>query len=593
MKKRLMLCNAAIIIVGFVAAFLFAALQVQQQYRNEFTRRLDTALSILSMETDKLSSNADETATEVSRRLSQTGQQMRISVIDLNGKVIGDSVPEEVNQNHINRPEIQQALKNGRGYDTRMSASVNQPYYYEAVYIKDRLFIRAALPTADLDAVIGRLWFIAVLSMILGIVIVCIVTGYLVYHITEPLNQLTETARRISNGDYSSRVAGEYRDEVGTLARSFNTMASSTEAAFSELTNKQNQLEGLLQGMADGVLAVNDRNEILFLNQSARRLLDKPGLKADGRLEGSLLISKIANLMKNAIGFSQPKRESVVGLPNEKQFLVYVSPIVGPEPSALAVITDVTRMHKLEQMRSEFVANVTHELKTPLTSIRGSIELLKSSDRDEETRRYFYDVLDIEAERLHHLIDDMLVLSQIENAREDPSSRRCSVKEELKNCIDRLSPVAEKNGVSLSLEADPNLFVSCSPTRFQQLFGNLIENGIKYNKPNGSVVVMAQKQRKTVLVRVKDTGIGIASEHFERLFERFYRVDTSRSREIGGTGLGLSIVKHLAALYGGDVAVESEVGKGSTFSVWLPLVPEVPQGAETPEVKTESSVRDQ
>ncbi|HEX3039643.1 MAG TPA: ATP-binding protein [Caproiciproducens sp.] len=573
MKKRLMLCNAAIIIVGFLAAFLLAVVQVEMQYRNEFTKQLDTALSILSTQTDEIQKDPEAAATNAGDELARAGQQMRISIIDLNGKVIGDSEKEEINQNHMDRPEIRQALKNGRGYDTRISASVNRRFYYEAVYLKDRLFIRAALPTANLDAVIRRLWMIALLCMFFGIAVVSVVTGILVYRMTEPLKELTEAAKNISDGDYSSRVSGSYRDEIGQLARSFNAMAESTENAVSQLKNKQNQLEGVLQGMDDGVIAINDRNEILFLNQSARRLLDKPTIKDGSRLEGSLLISKIAGLMKYTIEHSAAKRENLVSTPNEKQFMVYASPVKGQEVSALAVISDVTRMRKLEQMRSEFVANVTHELKTPLTSIRGSIELLKSSDRDEETRRYFYDVLDIEAERLHRLIDDMLVLSQIENAREDPSVRRCNVKEELEKCMERMKPVAEKSGIRLSLEADSSLFVSCSPTRFQQLFCNLIENGIKYNKPDGSVSVTAQKQRKMVLIRVKDTGIGIAQEHFSRLFERFYRVDTSRSREIGGTGLGLSIVKHLAALYGGEVGVESEVGKGSAFSVWLPLLP--------------------
>lgn len=582
MKKKLMIFNAAIISLGFIAAFLFSALQVQQQYKEEFTKRLDTALSILSTESVQIQNNPDLAATEVSNQLAGAGLQMRISVIDLNGRVIGDSVQEEVNQNHMDRPEIQQALKNGRGYDTRMSASVGQRFYYEALYLKNQYFIRAALPTADLDAVINRLWMIAALSTALGILVVCVVTGILVFRTTEPLRQLTETARNIAGGDYSSRVRGEYRDEVGELARSFNSMAASTEMAVLELTSKQNQLEGLLQGMADGVLAVSKNNEILFLNQSARLLLEKPALKTGNKLEGSLLISKISNLMANAVNCSGCKKEEVIAAQNEKHFLVYVSPIGGPAPSVLAVITDITRMRKLEQVRSEFVANVTHELKTPLTSIRGSIELLKSADRDEETRRYFYDVLDIEAERLHRLIDDCLVLSQIENAKEDPSMRRCCVKDELRQCMERLSPVAAKSGISLSLEADASLFVACAPTRFQQLFCNLIENGIKYNKPNGTVLITAQRQRKTVLIRVKDTGIGIAPEHFERLFERFYRVDTSRSREIGGTGLGLSIVKHIAVLYGGEVAVESEVGKGSVFSVWFPLLPQEPLKQNSP-----------
>lgn len=566
-----MLCNAAIIIVGFVAAFLFEAIQVENQYKNEFTKRLDTALSILSSDTERLKKSPDETATDVSRRLSQSGQQMRVSVIDTQGKVIGDSVSEEVNQNHLNRPEIQQALKTGHGYDTRISNSVGQRYYYEAVYIPEEMFIRVALPTADLDSVIHRLWLIAVLGMLLGILIVSVMTYIMVNRITEPLQQLADTARDIAGGDFSSRMEGEYRDEVGELALSFNTMAESTESAVCELTLKQNQLEGVLQGMADGVLAVSGNNEILFLNQSARALLERPGLKNGCRLEGSLLIGRVANMMHNAIEQASAVTETVEAA-YDRHYKVYVAPIAGQEPSALAVIADVTRMRKLEQMRSEFVANVTHELKTPLTSIRGSIELLKSSDRDEKTRRYFYDVLDIEAERLHHLIDDMLVLSQIESTKGDPQSRRINVQEELRRCVDRLRPVAEKATVELILKADPSLCVSCTPTRFEQLFSNLIENGIKYNRPGGTVTVTAQRQRKTVVIRVKDTGIGIAPEHFERLFERFYRVDTSRSREIGGTGLGLSIVKHLAALYGGEVGVESEVGKGSTFTVWLPLV---------------------
>jgi two-component system phosphate regulon sensor histidine kinase PhoR len=575
MKKKWILFNAAIVVAGFLAAFFIAAMQVQQQYRSEFTRRLDTALSILTAQADEIKAAPETSATRIGDQLSSAGQQMRISIIDESGKVVGDSSMEDINQNHKNRPEIVQAREKGRGYDIRISASLNERYYYEAVYVKQGgFFIRAALPTATLDRSIRKIWTIAVLSMLLGIILVCAVTAILVYRLTRPLNDLTRAVRRISEGDYSIRVSGNYRDEVGELARSFNRMAESTETAVSELTGKQKQLEGVLQGMDDGVLAVNDQNEILFFNQSAGNMMKNSSLAVGGKLEGSLFAARIADLMKDALHTGESKRENIAEGAGGRQFTVYVAPIAGQSVgSALAVIADMTRMRRLEQMRSEFVANVTHELKTPLTSIRGSIELLKSGDRDEKTRRYFYDVLDIEAERLHRLIDDMLALSQIENAKEDPTVRRCSVRDGLSECMERLEPLAEKYNVTLSLQADPDLYVSCSPTRFQQLFGNLIENAIKYNRPQGSVTVTAQSRRQTVVVHVRDTGIGIAPEHFDRLFERFYRVDTSRSRAIGGTGLGLSIVKHLAALYGGEVGVESEVGKGSTFTVRLPLLP--------------------
>lgn len=349
---------------------------------------------------------------------------------------------------------------------------------------------------------------------------------------TLPIRSLTKVARRISEGDLSGRMQGQYTGEIGDLTHSFNIMAESTEQAVLQTQKKQEQLEGVLQGMDDGVLCVDRNNRIVFLNQRARELLNARDLKEGGILDGSLLIRQLADRMRSAgeQGEEEAARREMLttGGPKEQQYNVYIAPIPGKreDGEVLAVIADVTRMRRLEQLRSEFVANVTHELKTPLTSIRGSIELLRSGDRDEETRQYFYDVLDIEAERLHHLIDDMLVLSQIENAKEDPSARRCNLKEELMATIERLHPVAEKASVTLELDADPSLYCDCSPTRIGQLFINLIENAIKYNVPQGKVTVTARQQRHMAIVRVRDTGIGIAPEHLDRLFERFYRVDT-------------------------------------------------------------------
>ena len=572
MKKRLTLLNATIVIIGFLAAFFCAALQIQHQYRQEFEGRLDTALAILSTEDREIREDPHAAADTVGARLSASGEEMRISIIDLSGKVTGDSEKDEISQNHLNRPEIQQALKTGSGTDMRISASTGRRYYYKAEYLPGKYFIRAALPTYELDAAVSRLWLIAACSMLLGILIACGLTAWLVRRMTGPLGKLTAAARRISQGDYSCRVTGTFRDEVGVLADSFNSMAQNTENAVFQLTEQQNRLNGVLQGMDDGVLAAGGDNRILFLNQSARNLLQKMDLKVGVPLSGSLLVNQIAELMRAAAQNGSTPTRTVIA-EGERQYSVYTAPISGQKTAAsLAVITDVTRMRNLEEMRSEFVANVTHELKTPLTSIRGSIELLKSADRDEKTRRYFYDVLDIEAERLQHLIDDMLVLSRIENAKDDPAAQPCSVADAVRNCVGRMSAVAKKNQVSISLNLDEDIYVSCSPTRLEQLLGNLIENAVKYNVPNGRVTVTSLRQKKMAVVRVQDTGIGIAKEHFGRLFERFYRVDASRSRAVGGTGLGLSIVKHLVALYGGDVEVDSEVGQGSTFTVRLPLV---------------------
>ena len=572
MKKRMMLCNIIIIVVGFVAAFLTATLLVQNQYEREFTRQLDTALAVLSTQIEDLE-DPEKEASALGEALQEAGLPIRITILDEEGNVLGDSEGREITENHADRPEILQAREEGVGYDMRKSNSVGTQYYYEARHV-GQYYLRAALPTGALEETIQQMWMDAGLGMLFGIVMVCMASSIFVTWISEPVKRMSVAARRLADGEFSIRVEGTFSYEFAELAQAFNQMADSTEHAVSLLKTKQEQLEGVLQGMNDGVLAVDEGGEVLFLNQSARKLLHCPSMQVGDHLEGSLLLTKVSALLQETICAGKPINDEWINLPEDKRYTVYAAPMEArPTGSALVVLSDVTRMRKMEQMRSEFVSNVTHELKTPLTSIRGSIELLKSADRDEETRRYFYDVLDIETDRLTHLIDDLLVLSQIENAKDDPSMRPCNVKEALEACVERAKSLGQENHVRMHIDADPELYVACTPTRLQQLFGNLIDNAVKYNVKDGSVFITAQRQRQTAVVRVKDTGIGIAKEHFPRLFERFYRVDTSRSREIGGTGLGLSIVKHLVALYGGEIGVESEPGKGTAFTICLPLAP--------------------
>ena len=580
MRKRLMASTAAIIIVGFLVAFALAAKLVQDQYQLEFTRRLDSILAMMESQVDDIGQDPQGFAIKIGRELQEKGQEIRITILDSGGNVIGDSGIGEQGElpaeNHLYRPEIQQAQKKDIGYDTRKSDSVQKEYYYAAVQVGDRYFLRAALPTEEMNHAVTKVWMYAMVAGAVGSIIVVLVRWLIFTKLSKPLKKLSDASLRIAEGDYTSRVEGIYTDEMGNLARTFNLMADNTQQAIDDMKSKQHQLEGVLLGMHDGVLAVNADNMILFLIDSAKQMLGVATLQTGKSFEGSLLVSKIAAFMNQALKEEKVIQDTVVSAASpqgERIFTVYATPIQDNKESAvLAVIADVTHISKLEQLRSEFVANVTHELKTPLTAIRGSIELLKSADRDEETRRYFYDVLDIEAERLHHLIDDMLVLSQIENAKPDSTEQRCDVAQEIRETVARLYPIAEKANITLKVELKDGICVACSSSRLQQMLGNLIENAIKYNKPNGSVKITAEESRQMAVIRIQDTGIGIEEEHFNRLFERFYRVDTSRSRAIGGTGLGLSIVKHLAVLYGGEVSVESTPGIGTTFTVRLPLL---------------------
>ena len=223
-------------------------------------------------------------------------------------------------------------------------------------------------------------------------------------------------------------------------------------------------------------------------------------------------------------------------------------------------------------MRREFVANVTHELKTPLTSIRGYVELLQDEKRDAQTRAKFYEIIGIEADRLQRLIDDLLELSRIENSlQKAPETKRTDVSKIALETLEHLSPMARERQVTFSSELTPELTIRADPDRMVQLFTNLIQNAVKYNRPGGSVLVATQAVRGMAVIRVEDTGLGIPQESLPRIFERFYRVDKGRSRELGGTGLGLSIVKHIVQLYGGDISVDSVVEKGTVFQVRFPL----------------------
>ena len=571
MKKKMALLNSVIVVISFTVAFLLGAFQVQNQYKQEFVRRLNAVLSLSGMETDKMAQNPQQEAQRLGNSLQQAGQQVRISIISRQGKVLGDSERQNINENHLHRPEVQQALQKGRGYDLRVSETTHERYLYAAQLAGNQYIIRATLRTTEMDQVLRNLVWSAGICMLVGILIACAATLPFVSRMLHPLQELTDAAKEISRGHFASRVSVKNaKDEVGSLARSFNRMTQSTENAIAELNRNQSRLKGLLEGMDDGVLAVDQHGRVLFFNERLRELLSCPTLCVGASVDSSLILSHVGGVMHKAKKAGTPCKEQIAGVTSGQQFTVYAAVVEGGD-SVLAVVSDISRMKRLEQMRSEFVGNVTHELKTPLTSIRASIELLKSSDRDKQTRVYFYDVLDMEAERLQHLIDDMLVLSRLENMREDPAAQPISVEEIVRDSVEHLSLSAEKNQVFVDFHIAPDLYVCCAPTRLQQLFTNLIENAIKYNKPGGKVEITGASQQEIAVIRVHDTGIGIAPEHIPRLFERFYRVDTSRSREIGGTGLGLSIVKHIAVLYGGDISVESRVGEGSVFTVRLPL----------------------
>lgn len=570
MRKRFFRAATLSIAVGLVIAFLFAVPLMEQIYTDETQQRLETALSL-----------AEGYATAdgyqaLAERVGSRAEGLRFSVIGLDGAVLGDSMADPARMgNHSERPEVSHALATGAGRDIRRSETTGERQMYVARKVTagsgETMIYRTALPLTQFGNVPLMLWGCAAIGILMGLIVALFSANYSAGRVVEPLQELTKAARSISAGDIPVRVENA-PDEMGELSGAFNRMSERLAAAYQKLEQSNSQLAGILQGMNDGVVAVDGQGRIALMTDRARELLGSYAGVSRRLADCGTHYLAVQAMLDRVMTGEKPFTETLtLAAPTERILEIYAARVEGDASGgALAVISDVTRLRKLEIMRSEFVANVTHELKTPLTSIRGYIELLKSEERDRQTALSFYEIIEIEAERLQKLTDDLLQLSDIEHGGGEAEVVPVPLEEVVDRVIATLRPEAEARNIALHPFIEPGLQVCAQSGRLYQLIKNLMENAVKYNRDGGAVNLSAAVERGVAVIRVHDTGIGIPPEHLERIFERFYRVDKGRSRELGGTGLGLSIVKHIVSLYGGDVRVDSAVGVGTTFTVRLP-----------------------
>ncbi|WP_367664740.1 two-component system histidine kinase PnpS [Clostridium sp.] len=386
--------------------------------------------------------------------------------------------------------------------------------------------------------------------------------------IMEPINELEFVTSRITKGDFNRRVNAFYADEVGDLARTFNNMADKLQDTIEEVTVKQNRLEAILKSMDSGVIAIDRNSKIIMMNPYAKKIFD---IHKD--IIGENLMDHIRDFEFEAVfnDTSEGYKELKIYWPEEKDLRIKTADIINHREliGTVAVVQDVTDIKRLENMRSEFVANVSHELKTPLTSIKGFAETLKYVD-DEETKERFLGIINDEAERLTRLIEDILVLSNIEQNRENVIEN-IDVDETLKDIYYLIKNTADKKSIELIFDLHSNINLNGNRDKFKQMMINVIDNGIKYSEEGGCVRVISKVVENNCIITIKDNGVGIDKEHIPRLFERFYRVDKARSRAKGGTGLGLAIVKHIIKSFNGSINVNSELGNGTEFIITLPL----------------------
>ncbi len=506
----------------------------------------------------------------------------RVTIIKENGEVIADSDQNVENlDNHKERKEIQQASQYGSGQSVRYSSTEKNNMYYYAKKVNfngEDYIIRLSVKFNSIKE-IQQNYFTTIVYVILGGIIIASIFMYnFISVITKPIIKLTRLATTISLGNYDRRIDVSSNDEIGQLGEAFNLMTQRLQDTIANLGDKQNKLMSILSNSEDGIIIIDQNKRILLLNPAAQIMFN-----LDDDTIGKYFIEAIRNYDLENIIKDVPDEEVEVTItyPSVKNLRIRATNAINYENSeeilgVLVVIQDITKVKKLEQMRSDFVANVSHELKTPLTSIKGFAETLKIVE-DKETRDKFLDIINIEAERLSRLINDILTLSELENKelKESEVPEKVNVNDSVYEVYSITKQVAKNKNINVSYEPlDEEIFILGDRDKFKQMLINIVDNAIKYTNNEGNVYISLRINGNNLIISVKDTGIGIPQEHIPRLFERFYRVDKGRSRDSGGTGLGLAIVKHILVLFQGKIKVNSEINKGTTFTITLPLINE-------------------
>ena len=500
---------------------------------------------------------------------------VRVTRMNSNGEILYDTSGQV--GYYLDQPDVIAALSSGLGEEISFTGHLAQMQVAVSVCDSDGQIIRL-IKTQTVFGY-GNWGIFAAMMMLLLLVCVYLAINF-AGNIVTPIQEISTAAQAIIDGNYSVSTRIESYAELQQLLKTLRSMNTRLQDTVLKLQHKSAELESIIGHMVNGLIAVDGQLRVVQMNSAAKHMLGvtgnveaKPVLEATGnsRLEAGL---QEAMEHEALVTLELPVRAA----PRHRLIRLYVSPLEHENESigAVALLEDITELRNLEQMRTDFAANVTHELKTPLTSIRGFVETLQAGAiEDPAMAKYFLGIIEQESDRLFRLINDILSISSMENGRVRANLERINFGSQARGVCNMLEDTAKKKNIALSLDADEELYIEANKDHVRQLLINLIENAIKYTLDNGSVAVSVKlEDEDKVVFRVKDTGIGIAQEHIPRLFERFYRVDKGRSRNMGGTGLGLAIVKHIVMDMGGKIDVQSELNVGTEFIVTLPYAAE-------------------
>ena len=577
-------------LVGFVAVSLLAAGIYLGRALDQFAvasleTRLATAGRLLHDEARGLlvrGAGADAMSAFVRRASRPT--ESRVTVIAPDGVVLGDSevAPADLGrlENHRDRSEVRAALQGQVGRDLRTSVSVHAPLMYVALPVRDgdRLVgvLRLALPLSAVTSSYDQINRVMLAGGLVALVVACGIGIFVAGRVTRPVVEMQAIARQMSEGQFAVRAPVRSSDELGALGRALNVMVLRLREQIHNLETERAKATAILDGMVEGVVAVDGQECILLMNERARAMFGV----GPARGEGKPFLEVIRNADLHEIFRSGRtaggvfRHELRLINPMDRTLRVTAVPLrlAGEAPGLVLVIDDVTELRRLEHVRTEFIANVSHELRTPLTAIQGYLEtLLGGALEEREHAHRFVEIAFRHTERLGRLLNDLTDLSNIELGKVSLRLAPTPLRPIVDSVLELVAAKARDGEITLTTEVSEVIHVQADHDRLVQVLINLVDNAVKYTPAGGAVTVRARPTADgRVEVSVSDTGVGIPRADLPRITERFYRVDKARSRELGGTGLGLAIVKHLVLAHGGDLAIDSEEGRGTTVRVLLP-----------------------
>ena len=574
---KLSLSTLLLLALVLLAADLLAARLLRADYLEKGFEQLDSLMRLAERRPPPLD-HPDELHAWTGW-MGESGA--RVTVVAADGRVLADSQHDPTTmENHAGRPEVQQALAQGEGRAVRHSDTINRDllylaHRYQPAAGQPPVVLRLALPLAEIDAALAELrWRLLTTSLV--ILLLAGGVSFLVSRrLARRIGDLQRFAHRIATGDFRPVAAEREGDELARLARSLNQTAAQLAETIHTLTEGRNRSAAILSSMAEGVAVIGADERVVFCNHAFCQSVDADAAGSAGRpLLEIVRQSDLVALIRRALATrSTTSGEVSLGGARPRTFDATAAPVEAAGTAGVVlVLHDISELQRLERVRRDFIANVSHEFKTPLTAIQGFAEtLLEGALEDPQNNRRFLGIIRDHAIRLGRLTDELLKLSEIEAGKLELDLRPVAVGDLIESCVETARLKATQKQQTLGVECQPDLPpVRADSSRLREVLQNLLDNAVQYTPAGGRITVLAARVDSQVVLSVSDTGIGIPKADQERIFERFYRVDAARSREVGGTGLGLSIARHLIEAHGGHISVASEVGRGSTFSVFLP-----------------------